>query len=157
MDKVRAEILTHTAAGTAAARILISAPARTIFYFLADPHTHAYFDGSTTVQKAFGPMECLALGSRFGMRMKIYIPYRITNTVTGFDDASFISWKHLGGWTWSYSLREIGLNETEVTETFDLNTAPRLGQWWANRTDSLTRNPKWMAKSLVLLKALSEQ
>jgi hypothetical protein len=90
------------------------------------------------------------------MGMRIYVPYRIKNTVTEFSENRRVSWKHLGGWTWSYELREIKDGRTEVTETFDLGTAGPLGQWWANRTDSLSRNPKWMAKSLVLLKAICE-
>jgi hypothetical protein len=29
-------------------------------------------------------------------------------------------------------------------------------RWWLKRTNSLARNPKWMAKSLVKLKVLCE-
>jgi hypothetical protein len=28
--------------------------------------------------------------------------------------------------------------------------------WWLKKTDSMARNPKWMAKSLVKLKVLAE-
>jgi hypothetical protein len=43
-----------------------------------------------------------------------------------------------------------------VSEYFDA-TGCNTGQlWWLKRTQSLTRNPKWMAKSLVKLKVLAE-
>ena len=157
MDKVRAEILDVDFPLTAAARITISAPAQKIFDYLADPYAHAYFDGSGTVERALRAPERLALGSKFGMRMKIYIAYRITNTVVAFEEGTLITWKHLGGWTWSYELRDSGNGQTVVTEIFDVNPAPAVSKWWVKRNNSLQRNPKWMAKSLVLLKALSEQ
>jgi hypothetical protein len=157
MEKVRAEILDVDFPLTAAARITISAPAQKIFDYIADPYAHAYFDGSGTVERALRAPERLSLGSKFGMRMKIFIPYRITNTVVAFEEGTLITWKHLGGWTWSYELRDSGNSQTVVTEIFDVNPAPALSKWWVKRTDSLQRNPKWMAKSLVLLKALSEQ
>ncbi|CAB4536221.1 unannotated protein [freshwater metagenome] len=157
MDNVRAEILKVDFPLTAAARITINAPAQKIFDYLADPYAHAYFDGSGTVQRALRAPDRLALGSKFGMGMKIYIPYRITNKVVAFTEGSLITWRHLGGWTWSYELRETGNGQTVVTEIFDVNPAPAIAQWWVRKTHSLERNPKWMAKSLVLLKALSEQ
>ena len=157
MEKVRAEILVVDFPLTAAARITISAPAQKIFDYIADPYAHAYFDGSGTVERALRAPERLFLGSKFGMRMKIFIPYRITNTVVAFEEGTLITWKHLGGWTWSYELLDSGNGQTVVTEIFDVNPAPAVSKWWVKRTDSLRRNPKWMAKSLVLLKALSEQ
>jgi hypothetical protein len=157
MSKVRAEILKVDYPLTAAARISIEAPANKIFEYLADPYAHAYFDGSGTVHKALRAPERLYLGANFGMGMKIRVPYRITNKVVEFEEGRLITWCHFGGWTWSYQLKALGENLTEVTEVFDLNPAPALGKWWAQRTNSLERSPKWMAKSLVLLKALSEQ
>ena len=157
MSKVRAEILKVDYPLTGAARISISAPAAKIFDFLADPYAHAYFDGSGTVNKALRAPERLYLGAKFGMAMKIRIPYRITNEVVAFEEGKLITWKHFGGWTWSYQLKSLGENLTEVTEVFDLNPATALGKWWVKKTGSLERNPKWMAKSLVLLKAISEQ
>lgn len=157
MSKVRAEILKVDYPLTGAAQISISAPAAKIFDFLADPYAHAYFDGSGTVNRALRAPERLYLGAKFGMAMKIRIPYRITNEVVAFEEGKLITWKHFGGWTWSYQLKSLGENLTEVTEVFDLNPAPALGKWWVKKTGSLERNPKWMAKSLVLLKAISEQ
>ena len=52
----RAEILTVDFPDTAAARIVIQAPASKIFDFLADPKAHALFDGSSTINKSIsGP------------------------------------------------------------------------------------------------------
>ena len=157
MSKVRAEILKVDYPLTAAARITIEAPAQKIFDHLADPYAHAYFDGSGTVNKALRAPERLYLGAKFGMGMKIRVPYRITNKVVAFEEGKLITWAHFGRWTWSYQLKSLRENLTEVTEVFDLNPSPALGKWWVKRTKSLERNPKWMAKSLVLLKALSEQ
>ena len=157
MSKVRAEILKVDYPLTAAARITIEAPAQKIFDYLADPYAHAYFDGSGTVNKALRAPERLYLGAKFGMGMKIRVPYRITNRVIAFEEGKLITWAHFGRWTWSYQLESLGENLTEVTEVFDLNPSHALGKWWVKKTKSLERNPKWMAKSLVLLKALSEQ
>ena len=157
MEKIRAEILEVKIPLTAAARIAINAPAKKIFDLIADPYAHAYFDGSGTVERALSAPERLSLGSTFGMSMRIKVPYRIKNRVIAFEEGSRISWCHFGGWTWTYELNQIAPNQTVVTETFDANPANAFGKWWLQRTDSLNRNPKWMAKSLILLKALAEQ
>jgi len=156
MDKVRAEILTGTAPRTTGARIVIEAPAQQIFDLIADPRCHPLFDGSGTLQGSIsGPLR-LHLGAKFGMAMKIKVPYRITNTVVAFEEGRKISWSHLMKWRWSYELRDLASGETEVTETFDAQNIPWLAAKWLNATGSLERNPKWMAKSLVQLKALCE-
>jgi hypothetical protein len=157
MEKIRAEILDLDTPLRSAARITINAPANKIFELIADPYAHAYFDGSGTVERALKAPERLSLGAKFGMGMRIKVPYRIKNTVTAFEEGSLISWCHFGGWTWSYELNQVAPNQTVVTEFFDANSANAFGKWWIKRTDSLNRNPKWMAKSLVLLKALAEQ
>jgi hypothetical protein len=157
MEKIRAEILDLKDPLATAARITIDASAEKIFDLIADPYAHAYFDGSGTVERALNAPERLTLGAKFSMGMRIRLPYRIKNTVIAFEESSLISWRHLGGWTWSYELKEIAPGQTLVTEFFDANPASALARWWLKRTNSLERNPKWMAKSLVLLKALAEQ
>jgi uncharacterized protein YndB with AHSA1/START domain len=156
MDKVRAEILELTAPRTAAARIVIDAPAQQIFDLIADPRCHPLFDGSGTLQGNISGPERLHLGAKFGMAMKIRVPYRITNTVVSFEEARKISWCHLMKWTWSYELKDLGAGRTEVTETFDASDIPWLANKWLMATGSLAHNPKWMAKSLVQLKAICE-
>jgi uncharacterized protein YndB with AHSA1/START domain len=156
MDKVRAEILTIDSPRTTAARIVIEAPAQQIFDLIADPRCHPLFDGSGTLQGSIsGPIR-LHLGAKFGMAMKIKVPYRITNKVVAFDEGLKISWCHLMKWTWSYDLVDLGNGKTQVTETFDAEDIPWFAAKWLDATGSLERNPKWMARSLVQLKAICE-
>jgi hypothetical protein len=156
MDKVRAEILDLKRPRATASRIVISAPAQQIFDLIADPRCHPLFDGSGTLQGSISGPERLHLGAKFGMAMKIKLPYRITNKVVAFEDGRKISWCHLMKWTWSYDLKDLGDGRTEVTETFDASDIPWFASKWLDATKSLTRNPKWMAKSLVQLKAICE-
>jgi len=156
MSQVRAEILVLDHPNTAAARIIINAPAAKIFDLLADPRAHASFDGSGTITESISGPARLFEGAKFGMAMKIMVPYRITNTVVAFEENKKISWCHLMKWTWSYELKDLGNGQTQVTEIFDGSQVPALSQWWLKKTGSIARNPKWMAKSLVSLKALCE-
>jgi uncharacterized protein YndB with AHSA1/START domain len=100
----------------------ISVPPDLIFDILARPSMHTAFDGSGTVRAhAKGPAR-LSLGSRFGMRMRIALPYRITNTVVEFEEGSVIAWRHFGGHIWRYELRSHD-GGTLVTESFDWSQA----------------------------------
>lgn len=153
---MRAEILSLDSPHLVGARIEIDAPAEKIFSYLADPHAHSLFDGSATVKSVISGPERLFLGARFGMNMKIKIGYRITNEVVEFQESKLIAWRHLMKWVWRYELVDLGGGKTQVSEYFDA-TDCNMGQlWWLKKTQSLTRNPKWMAKSLVKLKVLAE-
>jgi uncharacterized protein YndB with AHSA1/START domain len=156
MDKVRAEILDTGSDLATSARIEINAPAQQIFDLIADPRCHQLFDGSGTVQGSISGPVRLHLGAKFGMAMKIRLPYRITNTVVAFEEGRKISWCHLMKWTWSYELKDLDAGRTEVTEIFDASDIPWLASKWLAATGSIARNPKWMAKSLVQLKAICE-
>jgi len=156
MSHIRAEILAVDFPDTAAARIIINAPASRIFNLLANPRAHRDFDGSQTIQNAISGPERLFLGAKFSMVMKIKIPYRITNTVVDFEENQKITWAHLMKWRWCYELKDLGNSQTQVTEIFDAQAVPGFSRWWLKKTDSLARNPKWMAKSLVRLKAICE-
>lgn len=153
---VRAQILQLEKKNVVAARIVIAAKSEKIFDYLADPRSHALFDGSSTIEGPISGPDRLFLGARFGMAMKIRVPYRITNEVIGFENNHLITWRHLMKWTWSYELVDLGDGTTQVTETFDASVCNRAQLWWVYKTDSLRRNPKWMAKSLVKLKAICE-
>jgi hypothetical protein len=59
-------------------------------------------------------------------------------------------------WTWCYELQAVSPNKTIVTESFDASKIPAFAAWWLKRTGAMDHNPKWMAKSLVALKAISE-
>jgi uncharacterized protein YndB with AHSA1/START domain len=156
MSSVRAEILPVDFPNTAAARITIEAPANKIFELIASPAAHQRFDGSGTIQRAISGPERLFLGAQFGMAMKIKVPYRIKNTVVAFEENKKITWCHLMKWTWCYELQAISESQTVVTESFDASNIPAFAQWWLKRTGSMASNPKWMAKSLVALKAICE-
>jgi hypothetical protein len=66
---------------------VINAPAQKIFDILADPAMHPVIDGSDTVKKSNGSNPSrLSDGAKFGMSMRIGMPYRIKNTVVEFED-----------------------------------------------------------------------
>jgi hypothetical protein len=156
MSNVRAEILPTDYPNTAAARITINTQASKIFDLLANPASHKLFDGSGTIQASISGPDRLFLGAKFGMAMKIKVPYRIKNTVVAFEENKKITWCHLMKWTWCYELLDVGNGQTQVTESFDASDIPLFSTWWLKKTGALAHNPKWMAKSLVRLKALSE-
>ena len=124
----------------------IKAPAQTIFDLLADPRRHHEIDGSGSVQAAqMNAPDRLSLGAKFGMNMKIGLPYRITNTVVEFEEGRQIGWRHFGGHVWRYILEPTETG-TIVTEQFD---------WTNNRLplmlkvmNAIENNAKSMEKTL---------
>jgi len=87
----------------------IAAPPEKIFDVLADPSQHPVIDGSGTVKHTRGEEPSrLALGTKFGMSMRLGIPYAITNTVVEFDENRLIAWRHFGGHRWRYELEPAG-------------------------------------------------
>jgi hypothetical protein len=69
------------------------------------------------------------VGAKFTVGMKQYgVPYKITSTVTAFDDDRLVEWQHPLGHRWRWELAEVEPGVTEVTETFDYTTArsPRI-------------------------------
>jgi uncharacterized protein YndB with AHSA1/START domain len=98
--------------------IVIAAPAAEVFAVLADPRQHSRFDGSGTVRGVVTGPDRLALGSRFGMRMRAGLPYRVRNTVVEFEQDRRIAWRHAGRHVWRYDLEPVE-GGTRVTETFD--------------------------------------
>ena len=156
MSNERAEILVTDFPNTTAARIVINAPASKIFDVLANPASHQLFDGSETIQKSLSGPDRLFLGAQFSMGMKIKVPYRIKNTVVAFEENKKITWCHLMKWTWCYELADLGDGTTQVTESFDASNIPFYAKRWLKITGAMAHNPKWMAKSLVRLKAICE-
>lgn len=103
-------------------RVIPAAP-EAIFAVLADPARHPEIDGSGTVKDSRWASETpLRLGSKFGMAMRIGVPYRITNVVVECEEGRRIAWRHFGGHRWRYDLEPIE-GGTQVTETFDWSTA----------------------------------
>jgi uncharacterized protein YndB with AHSA1/START domain len=112
----------------------IQAPAEQIFELLADPRAHARFDGSdTVVDSRVGGPNRLSLGDRFGMNMRLIVPYRITNEVVEFEEGRRIAWRHLGHHIWRYVLEPDPDDEgaTIVTESFDWASSrfPPMYEW----------------------------
>jgi uncharacterized protein YndB with AHSA1/START domain len=156
MTTDRAEILSTDHSSKTATRIIINAPASKIFDLLANPSSHQLFDGSGTIKKSVSGPKRLFLGAQFSMDMKIKIPYRIKNTVLAFEENKKIAWCHLMKWKWQYELIDLGNGTTQVTESFDASDIPFVAKHWLNLIGAIAHNPKWMAKSLVKLKAISE-
>ena len=98
--------------------VVVAAPPAEVFALLADPRRHAEIDGSGTVKGVVSGPERLGPGARFGMRMRLGIPYVISNEVVEFAPDRLIAWRHLGHHVWRYELEEVD-GGTRVTETFD--------------------------------------
>jgi hypothetical protein len=152
---IRAEIFETGNPKIKSARIMINTSAEEIFSLLTNPHRHMDFDGSKTIQGNFSGPDELVLGSKFGMRMKLGIKYRILNTVVEYEENKRIAWRHLGRWRWRYELRAITPNQTEVTETFDGTTS--VSQLWLNWRKAYPWTQIAVAKTLVRLKEIAER
>jgi Polyketide cyclase / dehydrase and lipid transport len=102
---------------------VIAAPPGKIFDVLADPSEHPVIDGSGTVKDTRGDQPArLSLGAKFGMSMRLGIPYVIKNTVVEFEEGRLIAWRHFGGHRWRYELEPVD-GGTKVRETYDWSTA----------------------------------
>lgn len=152
---LRAEIFDTGNPRIKSARIVIDAPAAKIFDLLTDPKRHMDFDGSKTIQGNFSGPAKLKLGSKFGMRMKLGINYRILNTVVEFEENKRIAWRHLGRWQWRYELRSLSPTQTEVTESFDGTTS--ISQLWLKMRKAYPWTQMAVAKTLVRLKEIAER
>ncbi len=107
--------------------VVVAAPPEQVFALLADPARHAELDGSGTVRgRVSGPAR-LALGDRFRMRMRLGLPYVISNQVVEFEEGRRIAWRHFGRHVWRYEVEPVD-GGARVTETFDWAPAlaPRL-------------------------------
>jgi hypothetical protein len=155
-EKIRSEILETGNEQIKSARIVINAPAEKIFAVLANPHRHKEIDGSATIKENISGPEKLVLGSKFGMRMHLGVDYRIRNTVVEYSENSLIAWRHVGRWIWRYELVNMGLNLTQVTETFDASRAPLISKAWLSLRKAYPWTQKAVAKTLVQLKSTCE-
>jgi uncharacterized protein YndB with AHSA1/START domain len=106
----------------------IPAPAEAIFALLRDPTRHREIDGSGTVRDAKGVSEPLVLGSRFGMSMKMGVPYSMVSTVVEYEPDRRIAWqtrgpgpigKYVAGRIWRYVLEPVD-GGTLVRESWDI-------------------------------------
>ena len=109
---------------------VIPAPPERIFELLADASRHADIDGSGSVRGAQGSPEPLRLGSTFGMKMRIGLPYAMQSTVVEFEPNRRIAWqsrmplpvvgRFTGGRIWRYELEPVD-GGTRVRESWDIS------------------------------------
>ena len=132
---------------------VIAAPRQRLFDLVADPAMHPRIDGSGTVRAlAGGSPARLAPDVRFGMSMRMGLPYRISNRVVEFEEGRRVAWMHLSRavWRWEFADVEGG---TQVTESFD---------WTHARSRTIMRrfvpgNTVAMRRSLERLEELARE
>jgi uncharacterized protein YndB with AHSA1/START domain len=129
----------------------IPAPPEAIFELLVDPDRHHQIDGSGTVVKAKQGSQRLELGSRFGMSMKMGIPYSMVSTVVELEEGRRIAWQTRGpgnlggGRIWRYELEPVE-GGTLVRESWDIRHESVLSKWMVRGQGENTR--KNMAATL---------
>lgn len=130
---------------------VIPAPAEDVFAVVADPSRHPEIDGSGTVKRLRRSTdERLRMGSRFGMGMRIGIPYVIKNVVVEYEENRLIAWRHVGRHRWRYELEPVE-GGTRVTHTFDWSKA--LSRRWIEAMRYPEKNQRSMEKTLERLEA----
>ncbi len=134
--------------------IVVQAPAEQVFEILANPRRHPDFDGSGSVRGAIAGPERLSMGAKFGMDMRLVVPYRISSQVKEFDEGRRIAWAHIGGHRWRYELEPLADGSTRVTETFDATTARSARA--LKLMDAYNRNARAIEETLPRLAALAE-
>jgi len=122
-DNLPEGVTTDLRDGVVSATATVDATPAEVFDFLRRPANHPIISGDHSVKEATGGPEQLALGDKFGMAMKIVLPYRIRNTVVEYEEDRRIAWCHPGKHRWRWELEPAGEGQTKVTETFDMSTA----------------------------------
>lgn len=123
---------------------VISAPPEAIFELLVDPDRHHDIDGSGSVVGAKRGSQRLALGSRFGMSMKVGMSYSMVSTVVEFDEPRLIAWQTRGpgnlggGRIWRYELEPVE-GGTLVRESWDITRESVLSKWMVKDLGEKTR------------------
>ena len=140
---------------------VIPAPPEAIFALLADATRHRDIDGSGTVRDAHGEPERLALGTSFGMSMKMGVPYSMVSTVIEFEENRRIAWQTRGptplgrfvaGRIWRYELEPVD-GGTRVRESWDITHEAIITKAVVSRAAGETR--KNMAKTLERIEQLT--
>lgn len=126
---------------------VIAAPAETIFALLIDPARHCEFDGSGTVRGVRGDSTPLTLGSRFGMSMRVGVPYAMVSTVIECEPNRRLAWqthgptrmgRFVGGRIWRYELEPVD-GGTRVRESWDISRESVLTKWMVRSQGAATR------------------
>ena len=102
---------------------VIAAPRQQLFDLVADPAMHPRIDGSGTVRAMRdGSPARLGPGVRFGMSMRMGLPYRISNRVVEFEEGRVVAWMHFSRAVWRWEFADVD-GGTLVTESFDWSRA----------------------------------
>jgi uncharacterized protein YndB with AHSA1/START domain len=126
---------------------LIAAPPEAIFELLIDPNRHQDIDGSGSLRGPRGDAPRLALGSRFGMSMKMGVSYSMQSTVIEFEDNRRVAWQttgpgpvgaHVGGRIWRYELEPVD-GGTLVRESWDITQESIITRSVVRRSADKTR------------------
>ncbi|MBV2367062.1 SRPBCC family protein [Streptomonospora nanhaiensis] len=132
--------------------VVIDAPAEKIFDIIATPGRHHEFDGSGTVVGLHEGDERLGPGSRFGMSMRMGLPYRTANRVVEYVENRRLAWRHIGPHIWRWELEPQEDGTTKVTETFDYS----VGAFAYILLGYPARNARGIEETLPRLKRLAE-
>lgn len=96
---------------------------------IADPYRHQDIDGSGTVRSAKGEHQRLVMGSTFGMKMHLGLPYSMVSTVIEYEENRRLAWQtrgptrvgaFVGGRIWRYELEPVD-GGTKVAESWDIS------------------------------------
>jgi uncharacterized protein YndB with AHSA1/START domain len=112
------------AENTVSASAIVDAPPAAVFEFIRRPENHAEISGDGSVQRPGSGPDALSMGDKFGMSMKMGMPYRISSKVVEFEENAAIAWCHLGKHRWRWELEAVEGDKTKVTETYDQSTSP---------------------------------
>ncbi len=116
------DVTTTITEDTVSATGTVPASPEAVFDFLRRPANHSELSGDGTVKGSRMGDEELSMDSKFGMKMKVGVPYRVSSKVVEFEQDHLIAWCHFGGHRWRWEL-EPADGGTQVTETFDMSTA----------------------------------
>lgn len=105
------------------ASVVVDATPADVFDFIRRPANHSIISGDSSVKGALKGPEVLGEGDRFGMDMKLGLPYRVTSQVKEYVHGSKIAWAHFGGHRWRWEVEAAPEGGTKVTETYDQSTA----------------------------------
>lgn len=116
-------VTTDLRSDAVSATTVVDASPEEVFEFLRRPANHPTISGDHSVSGTTAGPERLSEGDKFGMKMKIGVPYRTRNTVVELEENRRIAWCHAGKHRWRWELETAGDGKTKLTETFDMSTA----------------------------------
>jgi uncharacterized protein YndB with AHSA1/START domain len=143
---------------------VIPAPPERIFELLVHPDRHHDIDGSGTVRdaKGEGATARMKLGSKFGMHMKMGLPYSMESEVIEFEENRCVAWqtrppgiaaKWGGGRIWKYELEPVD-GGTRVRESWDISQESASSKWLVKLEGARKKTRESMTKTLERIEEL---